>query len=130
MLMPFFSLGTVMDGCIPGGFSGPAGFWGVGAVGNGPVFSVCPRPVIGHGLPGAAALGPGILGKGPVLSACPRPTCLGPPGAGVSNLGAPGKDALGASGVTFLGTSTPDGFWPDFILVMSSPMVLIEDLYS
>ena len=75
--------------------------------------------------------GVGGVGSGPVLSALPRPTAdLGPLGGRGAGVGAPGIGVLGISGVIFLGTSTPRGFCPAFMLVISSPIVLIDDLYS
>ena len=37
---------------------------------------------------------------------------------------------LGNSGTTSLEMSTPEGFWPDLMLEISSLIVLIDDLYS
>src|SRR3989338_4254387 len=129
MLTLLFSPGTVIDGWISGDLNGPDGFSGAGWTGRGPVFPACPRLGVSPGLPREGTAGLGNPCNNPVFSVFPSPTeDIGPVGAGAA--GAPGKDAFGASGATFLGISTPDGFCPDFKLVISSPIVLIEDLYS
>jgi hypothetical protein len=72
-----------------------------------------------------------IDGSVPDFSAPPSPIDgFGPVGWGGTGGLTPGPNGFGISGVTFLGVSTPDGFWPDLRLETSSLIVLIEDLYS
>ena len=79
----------------------------------------------------ARGFGRGGVGRGPVFSALPKPMLeIGPIGSGAAGFLIPGIDGIWTSGVTFLGISTPNGFWPDLMLAISSVIVRIDDLYS
>src|SRR3989344_5098013 len=98
-----FSLGMITDGCISGGLGNPVDSLGIAVDGNGPVLSAFPSPTMDG---------------------------LGPIGGVITGFGTAGNDGLGISWATFLEVSTPNGFCPDFMLAISSFIVLIEDLYS